>query len=64
MKHLRLFAALSLLLSIIAAPEGVTKLTEEFPEVDIYACAIDRMLDDQKFIVPGLGDAGDRIFNT
>lgn len=52
------------MLSIIAAPEGIKKLTDEFPDVDIYTCAIDRMLNDQKFIVPGLGDAGDRIFNT
>ena len=52
------------MLSIIAAPEGVQRLQNEFPEIDIHACAIDEKLNDQKFIVPGLGDAGDRIFNT
>lgn len=53
-----------LMLSIISAPEGIAKLTEMFADVDIYTCCIDRKLNDQKFIVPGLGDAGDRIFNT
>ena len=52
------------MLSIICAPEGIAKLTEEFPDVEIYTCCIDRELNDRKFIVPGLGDAGDRIFNT
>ena len=52
------------LLSIIAAPEGVESLAAEFPENQIYVCAIDEKLNNQKFIVPGLGDAGDRIFNT
>jgi uracil phosphoribosyltransferase len=50
--------------SIIAAPEGIERLTTEFPDVPIYTCAIDSHLNDRKFIVPGLGDAGDRIFNT
>ncbi|MDG1897373.1 MAG: uracil phosphoribosyltransferase, partial [Fuerstiella sp.] len=50
--------------SIIAAPEGIARLTTEFPDVPIYTCAIDSHLNDRKFIVPGLGDAGDRIFNT
>ncbi len=52
------------LLSIIAAPEGIDHLASEFPENLIYVCAVDEKLNDQKFIVPGLGDAGDRIFNT
>lgn len=52
------------MLSIISAPEGIAKLTDSHPDVDIYTCCIDRELNDQKFIVPGLGDAGDRIFNT
>lgn len=52
------------MLSIIAAPEGIERLSDSFPEVSIYTCAIDRELNDQKFILPGLGDAGDRIFNT
>lgn len=52
------------MLSIIAAPEGIDWLTKRFPNVPLYTCAIDRELNDQKFILPGLGDAGDRIFNT
>lgn len=52
------------MLSIIAAPEGIDRLTKRFPVVPLYTCAIDRELNDQKFILPGLGDAGDRIFNT
>ena len=52
------------LVSIISAPEGIERLTTEYPDVPIYTCVIDRHLNDQKFIVPGLGDAGDRIFNT
>lgn len=49
---------------IIAAPEGVKKLSEEHPDVDIYIGAMDSHLNDHKYIVPGLGDAGDRIFGT
>lgn len=52
------------MLSIIAAPEGIEHLGKEFPQVSVYTCAIDEMLNENKFIVPGLGDAGDRIFNT
>lgn len=52
------------MLSIIAAPEGIEKLRSEFPDISIHTCAIDRELNDRKFILPGLGDAGDRIFNT
>ena len=52
------------LLSIIAAPEGIEQLQSQFPEVPIYVCVVDECLNEQKFIVPGLGDAGDRIFNT
>lgn len=49
---------------IIAAPEGVARMTEEHPDVDIYIGALDECLNDHKYIVPGLGDAGDRIFGT
>jgi uracil phosphoribosyltransferase len=52
------------MLSIISTPEGIARLNEEFPEVEIYTCVIDAGLNDAKFIIPGLGDAGDRIFNT
>ena len=49
---------------IIAAPEGVKRLQEEHPDVDIYIGALDEKLNDHGYIVPGLGDAGDRIFGT
>ena len=51
-------------LSVIAAPEGIQALTKEHPDISVYVAAIDQELNSQKFIVPGLGDAGDRIFNT
>ena len=51
-------------LCILAAPEGVKKLREAHPDVDIYAAAYDECLNDHGYIVPGLGDAGDRIFGT
>ena len=49
---------------IIASPEGVERLQKEHPDVDIYIAALDEKLNDHGFIVPGLGDAGDRIFGT
>ncbi|MCB6201286.1 uracil phosphoribosyltransferase [Extibacter muris] len=49
---------------IIAAPEGVERMTREHPDVDLYIGALDDHLNEQKYIVPGLGDAGDRIFGT
>ena len=49
---------------IIAAPEGVKRMTEAHPDVDLYIGALDERLDENKYIVPGLGDAGDRIFGT
>ena len=49
---------------IIAAPEGIKRLTEAHPDVDLYVGALDDHLNEQKYIVPGLGDAGDRIFGT
>jgi uracil phosphoribosyltransferase len=52
------------LLSLIAAEEGVKRVESTFPNSQIYVCQIDPDLNDRKFIVPGLGDAGDRIFNT
>lgn len=51
-------------LCILAAPDGVKKVQEEHPDVDIYAAAYDGMLNENAYIVPGLGDAGDRIFGT
>lgn len=49
---------------IIAAPEGVERMTKEHPDVDLYIGALDDHLNEHKYIVPGLGDAGDRIFGT
>ena len=49
---------------IIAAPEGVKALTDAHPDVDLYIGALDDHLNEHKYIVPGLGDAGDRIFGT
>lgn len=49
---------------LVAAPEGVKKVQEEHPDVDIYTAALDECLNDHAYIVPGLGDAGDRIFGT
>ncbi len=51
-------------LSIIAAPEGIQLLHSEAPDVPLFVACIDQRLDANKYIVPGLGDAGDRIFNT
>jgi len=52
------------LLSIVAAPEGVATVQAAYPHVDIYTSAIDRQLNDQKYILPGLGDFGDRLYGT
>lgn len=49
---------------IIAAPEGVEKMKAAHPDVDMYIGAMDERLNDHGYIVPGLGDAGDRIFGT
>lgn len=49
---------------IIAAPEGVKRLTEAHSDIDLYIGALDERLNEHKYIVPGLGDAGDRIFGT
>ncbi len=49
---------------IIAAPEGIKKMEEAHPDVDMYVGALDEKLNDHGYIVPGLGDAGDRIFGT
>ncbi len=49
---------------IVAAPEGIERLTQAHPDVQIYCAALDRELNDNKYILPGLGDAGDRIFGT
>lgn len=52
------------LMCLVAAPEGVDVIKEEHPDVDIYLGALDEKLDEKGYIVPGLGDAGDRLFGT
>ncbi len=52
------------LLSVIASRAGIDRVQQESPTTQIYVCAVDEQLNDRKFIVPGLGDAGDRTFNT
>jgi len=49
---------------LIAAPEGVARVNADHPDVEIYAAALDERLNDHAYIVPGLGDAGDRLFGT
>ena len=56
-KHIRFMC-------LVAAPEGVAKVKEAHPDVDIYAAALDDHLNENAYIVPGLGDAGDRLFGT
>ncbi len=51
-------------LNIIGSPEGLEKVSGAYPEVDIFIAQIDARLNDDKFIIPGLGDAGDRSYNT
>ena len=52
------------LLSILSAPPGVEKMEREHPDVEVFTCAVDGQLSDHGYIIPGLGDAGDRIFGT
>ena len=52
------------LMCVIGAPEGVAKMQADHPDVDIFVAALDEKLNDHGYIVPGLGDAGDRIFGT
>ena len=52
------------LMCLVAAPEGIAKVQKAHPDVDIYVAAIDERLNENAYIVPGLGDAGDRIFGT
>ena len=52
------------LVNLIAAPEGIERVQREHPDVDIYVAACDEKLNDHGYIIPGLGDAGDRLFGT
>ena len=56
-KHIKLMV-------LVAAPEGIRCIVEKHPDVDLYAGALDDHLNEHGYIVPGLGDAGDRIFGT
>ena len=51
-------------LFLVAAPEGLAKVTKKHPDVDIYTASVDQRLNDVRYILPGLGDAGDKIFGT
>ena len=53
-----------ILLSLVAAPEGVKKITEQYPDIKIYSASLDRELNSKGYILPGLGDAGDRLYGT
>ena len=52
------------LMCLVAAPEGIKLINEAHPDVDIYVASVDERLDEHSYIVPGLGDAGDRLFGT
>jgi len=52
------------LVNLIAVPEGIKRINDDHPDVDIYVAGLDEKLNDHAYIVPGLGDAGDRIFGT
>lgn len=52
------------LLVLVAAPEGIELIDKEHPDVEIYTAAVDRQLNEKAYILPGLGDAGDRVFGT
>ncbi len=52
------------LVSLIAAPEGIARINKDHPDVDIFVAGLDEKLNDHGYIVPGLGDAGDRLFGT
>jgi len=49
---------------VIASRDGIRAIEDQFAQVQVYVCAIDPLLNDRKYIVPGLGDAGDRLFGT
>ncbi|MBQ8537061.1 MAG: uracil phosphoribosyltransferase [Clostridia bacterium] len=52
------------LVNLIAAPEGIARIQEDHPDVDIFVAGLDEKLNDHGYIIPGLGDAGDRLFGT
>ena len=52
------------LMCLIAAPEGVERIQKDHPDVDIFTASVDERLDENAYIIPGLGDAGDRLYGT
>jgi uracil phosphoribosyltransferase len=52
------------LMCLIAAPEGIDRIQNDHPDIDIYVAAVDEKLNEKSYIIPGLGDAGDRLFGT
>lgn len=52
------------LMCLIAAPEGIARIQQDHPDVDVYVAAVDEKLNEKSYIIPGLGDAGDRLFGT
>ena len=52
------------MMCLVAAPEGIKALEEAHPDIDIYAAALDDRLDENGYIIPGLGDVGDRLYGT
>ena len=64
-KKVKEFGCLNIrLMCLVAAPEGIERIRKEHPDVDIYTAAVDEKLNENAYILPGLGDAGDRIFGT
>mgnify|MGYP003352798490 CR=1 FL=1 len=61
---LQFFGNLGLIVGLIAAPEGIKAMQTAHPDIDIFTAAIDDHLNERAYIVPGLGDAGDRLFGT
>ena len=57
-------AATIVVVCIVTCPEGIAAVEAEHPDVKIYTASVDDRLDERKYIVPGLGDAGDRLFGT
>ena len=53
-----------MLMNLIAAPEGIEEVRRKHPDVNIYVAAVDEKLNEHCYIIPGLGDAGDRLFGT
>ena len=60
----KLAVEMAMMMNLIAAPEGINRVMKEHPDVDVFVAAVDEKLNEHGYIVPGLGDAGDRLFGT